>query len=140
LAVFFFYGYSPNVYPDSLAALEQQRSRILTQILGLGDIRSGSITTISGRCGKPNCRCHQPNQPGRGPNFAPDKKLIAVDFDPQKGIAGAPRVLFQTRVIGVRTIGFQYDVAPDGRFLVNSLPSRSSPLTLLTGWPALLKH
>ena len=61
--------------PDSLAALEQQRSRILTQILGLGDFRSGSITTISGRCGKPNCRCHQPNQPGHGPNFRLTRKI-----------------------------------------------------------------
>jgi hypothetical protein len=61
--------------PDSLAALEQQRSRILTQILGLGDFRSGSITTISGRCGKPNCRCHRPNQPGHGPNFRLTRKI-----------------------------------------------------------------
>ena len=61
--------------PESLAALEQQRSRILTQILGLGDFRSGSITTISGRCGKPNCRCHRPNQPGHGPNFRLTRKI-----------------------------------------------------------------
>ncbi len=45
--------------PDSLATLEQQRSGILMQILELGDFRSGSITAINGRCGKPNCRCHQ---------------------------------------------------------------------------------
>ena len=60
---------------DSLAALEQQRSSILTQILQLGDFRSGSITTISGRCGKPNCRCHLPNQPGHGPNFRLTRKV-----------------------------------------------------------------
>jgi len=61
--------------PESLAALEQQRSRILTQILGLGDFRSGSITAIQGRCGKPNCHCHQPNQPGHGPNFRLTRKI-----------------------------------------------------------------
>jgi hypothetical protein len=61
--------------PESLAALEQQRSSILTQILELGDFRSGSITTISGRCGKPNCRCHLPNQPGHGPNVRLTRKV-----------------------------------------------------------------
>jgi Family of unknown function (DUF6788) len=60
--------------PDSLAALEQQRSSILMQILELGDFRSGSITAISGRCGKPNCHCHLPNQPGHGPNFRLTRK------------------------------------------------------------------
>ena len=61
--------------PDSLAALEQQRSNILMQILELGDFRSGSITAINGRCGKPNCRCHQPDQPGHGPNFRLTRKI-----------------------------------------------------------------
>jgi hypothetical protein len=60
---------------DSLAALEQQRSRILAQILELGDFRSGSITAINGRCGKPGCHCHQPNQPGHGPNFRLTRKI-----------------------------------------------------------------
>jgi hypothetical protein len=61
--------------PESLASLEQQRSSILTQILELGDLRSGSITAINGRCGKPNCHCHQPNQPGHGPNFRLTRKI-----------------------------------------------------------------
>ena len=60
---------------DSLATLEQRRSTILGQILELGDFRSGSITAISGRCGKPNCRCHQPDQPGHGPNFRLTRKV-----------------------------------------------------------------
>ncbi len=55
--------------PDSLVALEQQRAAILARIVDLGDFRSGSITAISGRCGKAECRCHQPNQPGHGPNY-----------------------------------------------------------------------
>lgn len=61
--------------PDPLAALEQQRSSILMQILELGDFRSGSITAINGRCGKPNCRCHQPGQLGHGPNFRLTRKI-----------------------------------------------------------------
>src|SRR6266852_3260783 len=60
--------------PHSLATLEQQRAGILTQILELGDFRSGSITAINGRCGKPNCHCHKPNQPGHGPNFRLTRK------------------------------------------------------------------
>jgi len=72
--------------------------------------------------------------------IAPDRKLMAVQFDPKKGSAGAPRVLFQTRIIAPNFTMFQYDVSPDGRFLINSFPSNySSPLTLLTGWTALLK-
>lgn len=61
--------------PDSLAALEQHRSRLLSQFLQLGDFRSGSITAIHGRCGKPNCHCHQPNQPSHGPNFRLTRKV-----------------------------------------------------------------
>jgi hypothetical protein len=61
--------------PDSLAALEQLRSAILSQILTLGDFRSGSITPITGRCGKPNCHCHQPGQPGHGPNYRLTRKI-----------------------------------------------------------------
>lgn len=58
-----------------LTSLEQQRSHILTQLLELGDFRSGSITAIQGRCGKANCRCHQPDQPGHGPNFRLTRKI-----------------------------------------------------------------
>ncbi len=69
-----------------------------------------------------------------------DRKLMEADFDPVKGTASAPRVLFQTHIIASRATMHQYDVAPDGRFLINSFPTGSSaPLTLLTGWTALLK-
>jgi hypothetical protein len=60
---------------QSLVALEQQRSAILSRIVDLGDFRSGSITAISGRCGKPECRCHQPDQPAHGPNFRLTRKV-----------------------------------------------------------------
>ena len=60
---------------DSLSALEQQRTAILVKIADLGDCRSGSITAISGRFGKPECRCHQPDQPGHGPNFRLTRKV-----------------------------------------------------------------
>ena len=60
---------------DSLSALELQRAGMLAQFLALGDFRSGSISTIQGRCGKPNCRCHQPGQPGHGPNHRLTRKV-----------------------------------------------------------------
>jgi len=55
--------------PQSLDVLENQRAELSRQIAQLGDFRSGSITSITGRCGKPNCHCHQPHHPGHGPNF-----------------------------------------------------------------------
>ncbi|MCZ2073892.1 MAG: hypothetical protein HUU41_20055 [Bryobacteraceae bacterium] len=60
---------------ESLTVLEQQRSAILGRILSLGDFRSGSITSITGRCGKPDCRCHKPGQPGHGPNYRLTRKI-----------------------------------------------------------------
>ena len=59
---------------DSLPVLLQQRNSVLRAILSLGDFRSGSITTTSGKCGKPNCRCHRPDDPGHGPNYRLTRK------------------------------------------------------------------
>lgn len=58
----------------TLPELELKRSDLLRQIASLGDFRSGSITSIRGRCGKPNCHCHKPNHPGHGPNFRLTRK------------------------------------------------------------------
>jgi hypothetical protein len=55
--------------PDSLSELERRRAAIAHQISQLGDLRPGSVSTTSGRCGKPNCHCHLPGQPGHGPNL-----------------------------------------------------------------------
>ncbi len=59
----------------TLPDLELRRSAILARILELGDFRSGSITSITGRCGKAECRCHKPNEPGHGPNFRLTRKV-----------------------------------------------------------------
>jgi len=53
--------------PDSLQDLESRRADLIKKIAGIGDLRSGSISATSGRCGKPNCRCHQPGSPPHGP-------------------------------------------------------------------------
>jgi hypothetical protein len=60
--------------PESLADLEQQRRTIFQRMMELPDFRSGSITATYGTCGKPNCHCHQPNQPPHGPNFRLTRK------------------------------------------------------------------
>lgn len=54
--------------PDSLPELESRRAELVKQFARLGDLRSGSISDTSGRCGKPNCHCHWPGQPVHGPN------------------------------------------------------------------------
>jgi hypothetical protein len=60
---------------ESLTVLEQQRAAILGRMLNLGDFRSGSISTLTGRCGKPDCRCHRAGQPGHGPNYRLTRKV-----------------------------------------------------------------
>jgi hypothetical protein len=60
---------------------------------------------------------------------------MSVAFEPHSGTAGRPQVLFQTRIVAPNLASFQYDVAPDGRFLINSFHSSdASPLTVITGW------
>lgn len=60
---------------ETLPPLEKQRGQVVQEIAGLGDFRRGSITSITARCGKPNCRCHQPGHPGHGPNFRLTRKV-----------------------------------------------------------------
>ena len=62
----------------SLPDLEQQREVIAQRIAQLGDLRPGSITSTTGRCGKPDCRCHQPGEPGHGPNFRLTSKVNGI--------------------------------------------------------------
>ena len=51
---------------------------------------------------------------------------------------GAPVLLFPTRIVGGGAdvqVGRNYDVAPDGRFLINTeLDSAAAPITLLMNW------
>jgi len=73
--------------------------------------------------------------------IAPDKKLMAVSFDASRQSVSAPHFLFQTRIIAPNFVTRQYDVAPDGRFLINSLPAGSAPpITLLTNWTGQKKQ
>ena len=72
---------------------------------------------------------------------APDATLMAVRIRRMATMlsADAPVALFKTRRVGggVNVIGYghQYDVAPDGRFLMNVEPeSNLRPITLVINW------
>ena len=54
---------------DDLTTLETERSQLLEEFLGLGDLRPGSITAVTRRCGKPSCHCAKLNDPGHDPQF-----------------------------------------------------------------------
>ena len=55
--------------PDSIPVLEARRQQVLEEIADLGDFRSGSITAVVTRCGKPTCHCARAKDPGHGPNL-----------------------------------------------------------------------
>jgi len=66
----------------------------------------------------------------------PARELMAVPITVTGNTLapGVPRRLFQTRI--VTGPGWQYDVAPDGRFLINTEldPGPTSPITLIQNW------
>jgi hypothetical protein len=64
---------------------------------------------------------------------------MAADFDPAKATVSVAHVLAQTRMIASSLTGFQYNVAPDSRFLVDSLIREAAPLTIMTGWTKRLQ-
>jgi hypothetical protein len=61
--------------PDSLAHLEAQRSELFRQLISVGDLRRGSVTTTTGKCGKANCHCAKREDPGHGPSFRLTRKV-----------------------------------------------------------------
>ena len=63
---------------------------------------------------------------------------MVVGFDRGNARPTLARILFQTRIVARALAGFQYDVARDGRLLINSLPADAPPLTLLIGWSSRL--
>jgi hypothetical protein len=81
--------------PDSLTQLEAQRTELFRQIAEVGDFRRGSITTTSGKCGKPTCHCARSNDPGHGPNFRLTRKVqgktVTQTFDSPAELGKAQR-------------------------------------------------
>ncbi len=60
---------------DPELQLEKQRADLLKQISSVGDLRRGSITATSGKCGKPTCHCAKPGSAGHGPNYRLTRKV-----------------------------------------------------------------
>ena len=87
--------------PQSLGDLEQQRSAILHRLTDLGDLRPGSITTTSGRCGKANCRCHRPDEPPHGPTdrltYKVEGKTVSQSLPNPAAFAKAEREVAEFR-------------------------------------------
>jgi hypothetical protein len=61
--------------PQSRDALETKRQKLLEKIGHIGDMRQGSITEVYRCCGKPNCHCASPSDPGHGPYYAFTRKV-----------------------------------------------------------------
>ena len=88
--------------PNDLATpLETQRSKLLEEFLGLQDLRPGSITAVTRRCGKPSCHCAKHNDPGHDPQFRLDlaacparrsRRAFSNLHDAAQGAAGSGRV------------------------------------------------
>jgi hypothetical protein len=85
----------------SLESLEQQRTGIANKIASLGDLRCGSITSTTGRCGKSNCHCHQPKDPGHGPNlrltYKVEGKTVTESLPDQSATRKAEREIAEFR-------------------------------------------
>ncbi len=83
----------------------------------------------------------QPRWRGDGKELfyvSPDRKLMSVEIRPGTTLdAGAPKALFQTRILPQVEARNHYDVTSDGqRFVVNSRrpEDASLPITVLSGW------
>jgi hypothetical protein len=75
--------------------------------------------------------------------IAPDGKLMGAPITVKGATleAGVPVALFPTRILGGGTnidIGRQYDVAPDGRILINAIAddATASPIVVIQNWAA----
>src|SRR3989440_12896609 len=61
--------------PDDLETLETKRPKPREESLDWGDLRRGSITAVTRRCGKPSCHCAKHNDPGHDPQFRLTRRI-----------------------------------------------------------------
>ena len=71
--------------------------------------------------------------------LAPDGTLMAVPMAVNAATMepGRAAALFRTQILGGGTditVGMNYDVARDGRFLINTVLDNAAPITLLQNW------
>ena len=55
--------------PNDISSLESSRASLVHRLSQLQDMRPGSVGVVFRRCGKPNCHCARPKDPGHGPHF-----------------------------------------------------------------------
>jgi hypothetical protein len=55
---------------DDAPELLKRRRSLQQAISELGDFRPGQLTERYRRCGKPNCHCANPGDPGHGPSWS----------------------------------------------------------------------
>lgn len=58
-----------------LPELEQERSRLYSNLAKAGDFRPGTLAAVMRKCGRPNCACSDPDHPGHGPQHMLTKKV-----------------------------------------------------------------
>ena len=78
-------------------------------------------------------------------NSVNEEDILAFPINTEHGTiqTGEPKILFRTTVGQTLLYSAGYDVAPDGRLLINTLgQSRagSHPLTLVANWPTAITH
>ncbi len=83
-------------------------------------------------------------QPRWNPNgkelhyLAPDGYMMSVPLTISGDSLepGAALALFQPQIFGVDNVdnGLQYDIAPDGRFLINTVSGDTSPISMIANW------
>lgn len=59
-----------NATHDISKQLAARRQALRAAISELGDLRPGQLTARFRKCGKPNCHCATPGDPGHGPSYS----------------------------------------------------------------------
>jgi len=55
--------------PETLEALELERTKLYQQLQALGDFRPGIVSVNFRKCGKKNCACARKGHAGHGPQY-----------------------------------------------------------------------
>lgn len=55
--------------PETLEALELERTKLYEQLQAVGDFRPGTISVNFRKCGKNNCACARKGHGGHGPQY-----------------------------------------------------------------------
>ena len=59
----------PQEKPLSPRWTRRKRDQLLGQVPDLREVLRGSLVERYRRCGRPNCRCARPGEPGHGPAY-----------------------------------------------------------------------